>query len=289
MPLRSPSFRSPSFRSPSVVGLCGALLCLAAIPVRAGEAVVGPIPEGVKLDSFYRKHVDAGGVPVVGSERVSDAALIAAAAVVERMLSARPPLRAALAARGARLALIGRDEATTDLPEYEGLRRRKAYWDRRARGFGGTPAQPMTSAGEENVLGLPADRYRGESVLIHEFAHAVHHIGLTELDEGFDDRLQTAFDAAIEAGRWAETYAATNPSEYFAEGVQCYFDCNAAADPPNGVHNAIRTREQLRDYDPALYELIDEAFGRNRWRWTPPGAHRQAWEDRERDDRDAAE
>ncbi|MEM9703116.1 MAG: hypothetical protein AAF907_11805 [Planctomycetota bacterium] len=250
---------------------------ITAFAEEPAEKSVGPVPRGLQIDAYYQKYYDAGGIPVVASERVADEALIAAGVVIERMLETRPPLRAALIDGGARLAIIGKNEATTDLPEYDFLRDRKAYWDERARGFGGTPALPMTSAAEENVLGLKSDRYRGESILIHEFAHAVHLIGLKAIDETFDDRLERTYRAAIDAGLWEKTYARTNRSEYFAEGVQCYFDCDAAADPPNGVHNRIRTREQLRTYDPALFELIDDAFGRNPWRWTPIGVHAEKW------------
>ena len=64
---------------------------------------------------------------------------------------------------------------------------------------------------------------------------------------------------------WKDTYAASNYSEYWAEGVQSYYDCN---NPPNrGVHNDINTREKLAKYDPALFELIDDTFKQNEWRY----------------------
>jgi alpha-glucosidase len=55
--------------------------------------------------------------------------------------------------------------------------------------------------------------------------------------------------------------------------VQSYFDCN---NPPNGSHNDVNTREELRAYDPDLFGLIDDTFGKNTWRYvrydkrTPP-------------------
>ena len=38
-------------------------------------------PQSLELDAFYKKHVDAGGIPVIASERVADAALFRAAEV----------------------------------------------------------------------------------------------------------------------------------------------------------------------------------------------------------------
>jgi uncharacterized protein len=46
-----------------------------------------------------------------------------------------------------------------------------------------------------------------------------------------------------------------------------YFDCARSASPPNGVHNEICNREQLKKYDPRLFALIDREFGHNPWRY----------------------
>lgn len=241
----------------------------------SGRMVVSP-PESLKLDSFYAKYLDAGGIPVVSSAKVPDEALVMAAELIVRMLDRRPDVLKALAENKVRVAVMAKTELTTDIPEHSRLRP-KEYWDKRARGLGGTPRIPVTSCGEENLLGYEDDRYCGESILIHEFAHTIHEVGLAALDRQFDARLKRIFDQAMSRGLWKQTYAATNHKEYWAEGVQCYFDCNLHADPPNGVHNHVRTREQLRDYDPDLAELIDEVFVRNPWRWTPNGAHARKW------------
>ena len=49
---------------------------------------------------------------------------------------------------------------------------------------------------------------------------------------------------------WANTYAATNEQEYWAEGVQSYFDTNIEAIPSNGIHNHVNTRAELRNIRP---------------------------------------
>ena len=50
-------------------------------------------PGELELDPFYKKYVDAHGIPVVTSEKVPDAALLMARDIVQFMLaeSARPP------------------------------------------------------------------------------------------------------------------------------------------------------------------------------------------------------
>jgi alpha-glucosidase len=85
------------------------------------------------------------------------------------------------------------------------------------------------------------------------------------VDPTFDKKLRAAFARATGGGLWKDTYAATNAAEYWAEGVQSYFDCNS---PPNaGVHNDVNTREKLARYDPGLFELIDAAFKQSPYRY----------------------
>jgi hypothetical protein len=134
--------------------------------------------------------------------------------------------------------------------------------------LGGTPANPLTTAGEENVLCLQEDRWAGESILVHEVAHAIHLLGANSLAEGFDARLLQAYEAAMAGGLWADTYAATNHVEYWAEGVQSWFDSNQNFQA--GIHNQINTRSELLAYDPDLAALIAEFLGTGDWRPTCP-------------------
>ena len=48
--------------------------------------------------------------------------------------------------------------------------------------------------------------------------------------------------------------------EYFAEGVQSWFNVNAQANPPNTVHNQVNTRAELKAYDPTLHALLEQYF-----------------------------
>lgn len=233
----------------------------------AAERRVGPVPEGLRkalgLAPFYKKHVDAGGFPVLSSEKVSDKALLEAAYLVDRMLAGREDVRRALIKNKVRLAVMSPKEQTTDVPEHSDLKP-KEYWDRRARGLGPTRWRPAVSCAEENLLNLKGDRYAKENILIHELAHAIHLMGLNVAEPTFDARLRKTYDGAMKKGLWKKTYAATNHAEYWAEGVQSYFDCNA---PPNHDHNDVDTREKLAKYDAELFELIDETFRRPAWRY----------------------
>ncbi len=241
------------------------------------EGRVVPPPAALKVDPFHAKCTTAGGFPIVASARVSDFALLEAAHLVDALLAARPDVRRALVESGTRLCILGHDEYTTDLPEFAflaegapegfpGLSGRD-YWDARARGTGGSATDPYCSCGEENLLGYEGDPYAAECVLIHEFAHAVHLRGMANVDPSFDARLRAAYDAALREGLWKGTYASVNHHEYFAEGVQSWFDDNRVDDHD---HNHVHRRSQLVEYDPRLAALCREVFGDAELRYTKP-------------------
>ncbi len=249
-------------------------LALAAI-VLAGHAQVGPTtlpgdaigkpPAKLAHDGFYTKYATFNGLPILASDKVDDKALHKLVYGIGRMLEKVPEAWVkTLVDSGSFFAIIGKSEGQTDLPQYRHLKNDpNTDWDKRARGLGGR----TTSAGEENILELDGDRYRGESIWLHEFAHTLSSQMFARVDPNHRRELKAAYDKAMAAGLWKNTYAATNSAEYWAEGVQCYFDTNRSASPPNGVHNEICSREQLKEYDPALFALIDRSFGGNPWRY----------------------
>lgn len=243
-------------------GFVFALDCPA--PITDNSTLPTAVPAELELDSFYKKYVDADGIPVVSSEKVRDQALVRAAKVIRQMLSKRQDIKEAMIAQGSKVMIIGEHEQVCDIPEYQHICNTPeniAYWNQRARGFGGSPEHDTSaSCGEENVLGLKGDRYLGESILVHEFAHIIHTVGIIGVHPDFDDRLEELRHKAIESGLWDETYAVSNKYEYFAETVQSFFNCNQHVEKPNGVHNSISTRDKLKEYDPDMYALLLEFF-----------------------------
>ncbi|MCS1408693.1 MAG: hypothetical protein M2R45_01869 [Verrucomicrobia subdivision 3 bacterium] len=232
---------------------------------RVPEALVGKL----HLSDFYQKYLGSDGFPILSSSRVSDYALREADYLIDRMLEGRDDIRKALINLRFRCTVMAYNEFTTDVPEHSDLAP-KDFWDRRARGLGATPRRPSVSCGEENLLEYPGDPYRGENILIHEFAHAIHE-AVRVIDAGFDDRLETLYQAALEKGLWEGKYASSNRYEYWAECVQSYFDDNRENDHS---HNHVDTRDELRAYDSGICFLIDEIFRGNPWRYRPPSERR---------------
>ena len=223
-------------------------------------------PADLKVDAFYQKYTSVDGYPIIASGKVDAYALKEAAYLVRMMLAHRPDLRKAMVKNGSRLIIIAHSEFTTDIPEYSHMTP-KDFWDARARGLGGNHDDPVCSCGEENLLAYKGDPYEKENILIHEFAHNIHLLGLVSVDPTFDERLKRCYDQAMKAGLWKGKYASVNKNEYWAEGVQSWFNNNR---PPDHDHNHVDTRKELREYDPGLAELCHEVFGDTKLLYTKP-------------------
>ncbi len=246
----------------------GSIMINDALLSDSTSAVVTP-PSAFRFNTFYQKYLNAAGIPIIGSSKVSDDAFYRTRKIVLMMLSKVPSLKLTLIKNNSRIAIIGSKELTNDLPEYSDI---DDYINSRARGLGGNKEFPLTSCAEENILCFENDRYKGEDILIHEFAHTIHEIGLNTLVPKFSEKLDKIYHAAISKGLWERTYASSSASEYFAEGVQSWFNVNKNEQTPNGIHNDVCTQAKLRKYDPALYDLIasnfpDPVYGRS-CHWT---------------------
>ncbi|MFN6400099.1 MAG: hypothetical protein ACK449_09400 [Planctomycetota bacterium] len=239
--------------------------------VRVQAFRVGGVPE------YYVQRIEVDGFPIVASERVSAFALKEAGYIIRGMLKNRPDVLDAMIKSGSRLCILGWNEFTTDQPEWRWLASRsnrdfpgvqaKDYFDARARGMGGSQSDPYCSCGEENLLGYPGDPYWQENILIHELAHNIHLRGMVNIDATFDSRVLAAYEQAKGIGLWKGKYASVNHHEYFAEGVQSWFDNNRQDDHD---HNHVDTRLELMEYDPGLASLCREVFRDTEFRYTKP-------------------
>ncbi|HWW01220.1 MAG TPA: hypothetical protein VNZ64_16105 [Candidatus Acidoferrum sp.] len=200
---------------------------------------------------FYKKYLEINGLPVAASAEVADQALQRTWDLVIHLLAGRPDVLQAMVKNGMYLIIIGRDQVYTDMLEYR-HHPNPEYQNERVRGTGGKP----TSFGEENLLCLPMDRYDDESIGLHEFCHTID-ATLASLDPAWRERKNSVFRHALEKGFWKNTYAGSNPGEFWSETCQAYFDC---ARVNNWNHGPIGTREQLKVYDPETYDLIKNAF-----------------------------
>jgi hypothetical protein len=206
-------------------------------------------PASLGLDPFYQKYCSGGGIPVVSSAEVPDAAIRQAARIASAMLKPMPRVRRALVGYHARFGILGVHEDIKSFPEYRNDPRSNLRG-----GYGSSSEAPLGAVAEENVLCYEDDGSRGESVFVHEMAHTIMN-GLAIVRPAVKARVRAAYDAAKEEGKYANLYAITNEDEYWAEGVQAYLGVHQTHDPRD-----INTKDALRDYDPTLFALVDGIF-----------------------------
>jgi hypothetical protein len=238
---------------------------------------VTPPPAELALDPFYKKYVDAHGIPIATSDKVPDAALLMARDIVQFMLANRPDLRDELIRKKWKVAIMAQTEVTYDIPEHRkyrllpkiederltpqqreryyepggvGTMTGEAYWNARGRGFGGEPdGENTTSCAEENLLGYPGTRYFGSSICVHEFSHGIMRGAIYTVDPGYRKAVEDAYAAAKAQGlSSAQGYPGNNFNEYWATGIEAW------------VFGSGRGPESLLAADPRLYELVKQVI-----------------------------
>ena len=230
--------------------------------LRIPECKITAPKKSMHLDKFYKKYVDVNGIPIVTSWRVPDSCIVAAHHTLYAMTSMlKPEVLEAMKKHGTRVAIMARYEGETDIPEHHFMiNDTTVNMDVRARGMEGTMEVPVTTCAEENILAYQIDKYHAEDILIHEFAHSIHLIGIYQVDPTINEKLESLLAKAKARGIYANTYRLDNGMEYFAEAVQDWFNVNAEVQRADGKHNWINTREELLAMDPDMYHLLAQYF-----------------------------
>jgi hypothetical protein len=204
---------------------------------------------------FYSKMLDDDGIPIKAHKDVVDEALIEAKRRLKMMMAKLANVHKNLVCAGANLHIIGRNQVTSDLPEYNDLKGKpfdgKLTVDERTRGLGGL----STSCGEENLLKLENDRYKGRDICVHEFAHNIYRYGVpSSVRKTFREQMKKSLDK----GLWVGAYSASNEDEFFAELSMWYFgtrgDLNMKGEKPKDG------KEGFKAYDPEAFALFDKFY-----------------------------
>ncbi len=212
------------------------------------------------FDPFYEKYCDANGIPIVSSGNVPSSAVRLVALQSRKMTSMRPDVLAEMVRNGAQISIIANEEVLTDIPEYSDFYTRfpGTDWDS-LDGVGGVIGQPVGSTSEENVLCYMPNPREGMNVLFHELGHTMKSVGLERLNDGaaWLSRITAAYNTALSAGLWANTWSAIDSEEYFAEAADIWYDAGFQND---AFHNHVNTRAELLNYDPDLYQIMEEVL-----------------------------
>lgn len=112
-----------------------------------------------------------------------------------------------------------------------------------------TDNPPLLVIGEEDVLRIaPSGPH---STFHHEFAHAIHRLGLSEEQRS---RWHDLFEAARRHGLFGKRYATVDDAEFFAELSSAYFD----------VAPYFCTKSQLAKVDRPAFLMLAEIYSHRR-------------------------
>jgi hypothetical protein len=215
----------------------------------------------VTYEPYYTKEcMSQCGIKIKSCDLVSDDTLQYAADVVDIMVTKRPDIAEAMAGVGADIALYPKEQTIFYIPEF-----RDSYdpTNLDVEGYGGTLELPTTALAAANI---ERDRenamYPDNNVLAHEFGHAFHLIGIELVDPDLYDKIEETYEAAKEQGLWEDTYTGTDVYEYFGQLSALWFEGLDESDDGTftGVLSPVNTREELAEYDPASYELMQEIY-----------------------------
>ena len=186
---------------------------------------------------YYVQFEDANVIVIKAASSVDPEALEKAREIAIEMLSGDEGIRERLVGVGAEIAIIPRDAFITDLPEFSHLSGRldrsgQAYDSFAIRGLGAVRGQSLSAISEENLLRLPGDPLGDESVLHHEFAHAI-------MDLGFNSALHAQwteiYENAAQAQRFSGALVIPHARAYFAELSLSFFSVNNERVGPSDV------------------------------------------------------
>ncbi len=217
---------------------------------QASPPAPGPVPsDRHSRERYYTQFENAGGIKIKAPACVDRRALSRAKSIMERMFAGAPNLHKRLADQGIEIVIFGRNQQLTDLPETTHLKGKLDSTGDRYDEIEGMSSLNRAFVSENNLLGLPADKFPRESVLTHEVGHLVMRAGLEVTDQ---HRIFGAFLQAMLNDSWEGKYAATDPGEYFAELTQSFFGVNDPVDHNGG--------SVLQQHDSDGFSLVAAAY-----------------------------
>lgn len=221
-------------------------------------------------DPFYKKCVYSYNIPILSSDKVSDAALFKAYDILDVMLKKiavdHPEILQNMIKNHTRVDIVGLTEHNVDLPEW------KNWPNKTERRAGGGID---TTICENELIMTPNDPNPGDpdvyyltqfNVLSHEFTHTILMSGIGDADHQgaapeIYKKILAAYNNAIAKDMYKESdYDRTNYHEYFAGQVPRWFNCNPT-DLKVSNASSKTDKEQLKEYDPEIYSVIEELFG----------------------------
>lgn len=250
-------------RSSEILGFAGNWENFPYIETGA-EVIESPSPEGLE---FYTKYTTVSGVIIVGGPDVPDEAVLAARRSIEYQLSARPDFHQLLQESNVRISLFGPDGDTSELPEYKDTAE-----------IGGFAMMSIDASMTANAGWLCYEGNRDDEgdPVIHEMAHTLNHIVFEATNElYFYENIYKLAEEALENGDWEEGAQAIADGVPLSDMIGEFFAINTEnfiiSNSPDLKYG---TRENIKENNPAMYELYSRYYPTEPWSYCNDGVER---------------
>ena len=250
-------------RSSEILGFAGNWENFPYIETGA-EVIESPSPQGLE---FYTKYTTVSGVIIVGGPDVPDEAVLAARRSIEYQLSARPDFHQLLQESNVRISLFGPDGDTSELPEYKDTAE-----------IGGFAMMSIDASMTANAGWLCYEGNRDDEgdPVIHEMAHTLNHIVFEATNElYFYENIYKLAEEALENGDWEEGAQAIADGVPLSDMIGEFFAINTEnfiiSNSPDLKYG---TRENIKENNPAMYELYSRYYPTEPWSYCNDGVER---------------
>ena len=250
-------------RSSEIMGFAGNWETFPYIETGA-EVIESPSPKGLE---FYTKYTTVSGVIIVGGPDVPDEAVLSARRSIEYQLSARPDFHQLLQESNVRVSLFGPDGDTSELPEYKDTAEIGGFAMMRIDASMTANAGWLCYEGNEDDEGDP---------VIHEMAHTLNHVVFEAINEiYFYENIYKLAEEALENGDWEEGAQAIADGVPLSDMIGEFFAINTEnfiiSNSPDLKYG---TRENIKKYNPAMYELYARYYPTEPWSYCNDGVER---------------
>ena len=250
-------------RSSEILGFAGNWENFPYIETGA-EVIESPSPQGLE---FYTKYTTVSGVIIVGGPDVPDEAVLAARRSIEYQLSARPDFHQLLQESNVRISLFGPDGDTSELPEYKDTAE-----------IGGFAMMSIDASMTANAGWLCYEGNRDDEgdPVIHEMAHTLNHIVFEATNElYYYENIYKLAEEALENGDWEEGAQAIADGVPLSDMIGEFFAINTEnfiiSNSPDLKYG---TRENIKENNPAMYELYARYYPTEPWSYCNDGVER---------------
>jgi alpha-glucosidase len=218
------------------------------------EATDKPLPSF--MTSYMQRTYAHDAFLIASHDEISRLAHERTKHIIEAMVT--PEQASDLRKVGSAIVIVGVHEKLTEIPGFEFLADDPNFNWNNTDGCGATDWVPVSTIFERHLLHTPEDTYIQENILVHEFAHHVMDMWIAKIHPDWITQLHDAWNSAKQNTAYLpDCYATRDPSEYFAEGAQLFFNATGRTDKDS---TGGMTHARLPHADPQLFRILRRVF-----------------------------